>query len=109
MTEGNASSGRHSSTSSDHSIDPNDKYRVFRAQPEVTSITAAPSMDSKDRFGVFQSGDQPVMTTGPQSSDVPLFQGGVGQQSSGWNRTDASSTGGQFQSFTPNKVINNFI
>lgn len=107
MGEGISLSGRHSSTSSDHSIDPNDKYSVFRAvdQPEVTSIAASPSMDSKDSFGAFQS-DQPVKKSVPPIGEVPLFQGGVSQQSGGWNRTEVSSTGGHFQSVTPNKVFN---
>ncbi|KAL9988732.1 hypothetical protein ACROYT_G003211 [Oculina patagonica] len=106
MGEGISLSGRHSSTSSDHSIDPNDKYSVFRAvdQPaEATSIAASPSMDSKEGFGVFQSGDQPVMKCGPPPGEVSLFQGGVSQQSGGWNRTEVSSTGGHFQSVMPNK------
>ena len=109
MGEGIASKGRHSSTSSDHSIDPNDKYSVFRAvdQPEVTSIVgSSSSMASKDRFGAFQSGDQPVMKTGPPPGEVPSFQGGVSQQSSGWNKTEVHSTGGHFQSVTTNKVFN---
>ena len=93
MLEGNSPRGRHSSTSSDHSIDPNDKYSVFRAvdQPEENSITNSPSVDSKDRFGAFQSGDQLVMKALSQPSQVPLFQGGVSQPSSGWNRTEAGS------------------
>lgn len=111
MGEGIASKGRHSSTSSDHFIDPNDKYSVFRAvdQPEVTSTvgSSSSSMDSRDRFGAFQSGDQPVMKTGPPPGEVPSFQGGVSQQSSatGWNKTEVHSTGGQFQSVTTNKVF----
>ena len=111
MVEGSASRGRVSSVSSDHSIDPNDKYSVFRTvdHPEVTNIAVTPSMDQNDRFGVFQSGDQSAMKTAPPPGEVALFQGGVGPQSTGWNKTNISSTGGHFQSaanqsFIPNKV-----
>ena len=121
MVEGNASRGRVSSVSSDHSVDPNDKYSVFRTvdQPDVNSIAVTPSVDKNDRFGAFQSGDQSAMKTEPPPGKVTLFQGGVSQQSTGWNKTDISSTGwnktdisstgGHFQSaanqsFIPNKV-----
>jgi len=113
MAEGSASRGRVSSVSSDHSVDPNDKYSVFRAvdQPEVTSIAVTPSMDKNDRFGGFQSGDQSAMKTEPPPGEVAFFQGGVNQQISGWNKTEVSSAGGHFQSaanqsFMPNKVYN---
>ena len=111
MVEGNASRCRVSSVSSDHSVDPNDKYSVFRTvdQPDVNSIAVTPSVDKNDRFGAFQSGDQSAMKTEPPPGKVTLFQGGVSQQSTGWNKTDISSTGGHFQSaanqsFIPNKV-----
>ena len=114
MVEGIASRGRVGSASSGHSVDPNDKYSVFRTvdQPEVAGIAAAtPSMDQNDRFGAFQSGDQSAMKTEPPPGEVALFQGVVSQQSSGWNKTEVSSTGGHFQSvanqsFIPNKVYN---
>lgn len=78
-------------------------------QPEVTSIAVTPSVDKHDRFGAFQSGDQSAMKTEPPPGEVALFQGGVSHQSTGWNKTDISSTGGHFQSaakqsFIPNKV-----
>ena len=94
MLEENASRGHLSSTSSDHSIDCNDKYSVFKAvsQPVVNSIAASPSTESKDRFGAFQSNDQHVIKTGLQTGGVPPFQGGVG-----WNRTEGGSTGEHFQ------------
>ena len=94
MLEENASRGHLSSTSSDHSIDPGDKYSVFKAvsQPVVNSIAASPSMESQDRFGAFQSNDQPVIKTGLQTGGSPPFQGGVG-----WNRTEGGSTGEHFQ------------
>lgn len=92
MIEGSTSRGRHSSTSSDHSVDPNDKYSVFRTvdQPEAAGMASFPSVDSNDRFGAFQSGDQPVLTPAPQPSQLPLFQGGASQPRSGWHRTEAS-------------------
>lgn len=109
MREDSASRGLVSSVSSDHSLDPNDKYSVFRTvdQPEVTSIALTSSVDKIDRFGAFQSGDQSAMKTGPPAGEVALFQGGVGHQNTGWNKTDTS--GGHFQSvanqsFVPNKV-----
>lgn len=111
MVEGNASRGRVSSVSSDHYVDPNDKYSVFRTvdQPDVNSIAVTPSVDKNDRFGAFQSGDQSAMKTEPPPGKVTLFQGGVSQQSTGWNKTDISSTGDHFQSaanqsFIPIKV-----
>ena len=78
-------------------------------QPGVTSIAVTPSADKNDRFGAFQSDDQPAMKTEPPPGEVTLFQGGVGHQSIGWKETDISSTGGHFQSaanqsFIPNKV-----
>ena len=117
MAEGSASSGRVGSASSVHSIDPNDKYSVFRAvdQPEVSSIAeATPSMDQNARFGAFQSGDGSAMKSEPPTGEVALFQGGVSQQSTTeWNKPEVSSTGGHFQSaanqsFIPNKVYNTF-
>ena len=111
MLEDSASRGRVSSVSSDHSLDPNDKYSVFRTvdQPEVTTIAVIPSVDKNDRFGAFQSGDQSAVKTEPPPGGLALFQVGVGHQSTGWNKTDISSTGGHFQSaanqnFIPNKV-----
>jgi len=111
MVEGSASKSRVSSVSSDHSVDPNDKYSVFRTvdQPEVTGIAVAPSMDKNDRFGAFQSGDQSAMKPEPPPGEEALFHGRVSQQSTGWNKPDVSSTGGHFQSaasqsFIPNKV-----
>jgi len=116
MAEGSASRGRVGSASSVHSIDPNDKYSVFRAvdQPEVSSIAeATPSMDQNARFGAFQSGDGSAMKTEPPPGEVALFQGGVSQQNTEWNKPEVSSTGGHFQSaanqsFIPNKVYNTF-
>ena len=85
MIEGITSHIRYSSTSSDHSIDPNDKYSVFRAvdNPETTSIASSSSVDSRDDFAAFRSADQPIMMkAGSQPSEVPLFQGGISQPSS---------------------------
>ena len=92
MSEGFIPRGRLSSTSSDHSIDPNDKYSVFRAveQPDVDAMASSPSVDSKDRFGAFHSGDIPMS----QPSQLPLLHSGVSQSSSGWNQTEVSSIGG---------------
>lgn len=97
MIEGSTSHIRYSSTSSDHSIDPNDKYSVFRAvdNPETTSIASSSSVDSRDDFAAFRSADQPIMMkAGSQPSEVPLFQGGISEPSSNWNRLETSSMGG---------------
>lgn len=96
MAEAGISTGRHSSTSSDQSIDPNDKYSVFRAvdQSGAIDVTSSSSMDSQDRLGAFHSHDQPVAKPGPQPSHLPLLHSGVSQPSSGWGQTEVRNVGG---------------
>ena len=96
MGEAGISTGRHSSTSSDQSFDPNDKYSVFRAvdQSGAIDMTSSPSMGSQDRLGVFHSHDQPVAKPGPQPNHLPLLHSGVSQTSSGWGQAEVSSVGG---------------
>ena len=57
-------------------------------------MASSPSVDSKDRFGAFQSGDQHVLQPMSQPSQLPLLHSGVSQSSSGWNQTEVSSMGG---------------
>ena len=63
-------------------------------QPEAAAVASSPSVDSKDRFGAFQSGDQHVLQPMSQPSQLPLLNSGVSQSSSGWNPTEVSSMGG---------------
>lgn len=94
--EGSSSGGDHGSTSSDLSIDPNDRYSVFRTidNPESTSLATSSSIDSRDDFGAFKSVDSPSMVkVGSQTSEFSAFQGGAGQISSGWNRRETSTAG----------------
>ena len=94
--EGSSSGGGHGSTSSDLSVDPNDRYSVFRTidNPESTSLATSSSIDSRDDFGGFKSVDIPSMVKmGSQTSEFSAFQGGAGQISSGWNRRETSTAG----------------
>ena len=94
--EGSSSGGGHGSTSSDLSVDPNDRYSVFRTidNRESTSLATSSSIDSRDDFGAFKSVDSPSMVKmGSQTSEFSAFQGGAGQISSGWNRGETSTAG----------------
>ena len=94
--EGSSSGGGHGSTSSDLSIDSNDRYSVFRTidNPESTKLATSSSFDSRDDFGGFKSVDSPSMVKmGPQTSEFSAFQGGTGQISSGWNGRETSTAG----------------
>lgn len=115
--EGSSSGGGHGSTSSDLSIDPSDRYSVFRTidNPESTSLATSSSVDSKDDFGAFKSVDSPSMVKiGSQASEFSAFQDGAGQISSGLNRRETGTTGsslpiqrqdfGNFQSVLSHKT-----
>lgn len=85
--------GHLSGASSNQTIDPNDRYSVFRAvsQPDVSNIAASPSVESNERFGVFQSSEQPAVNAQLQSGRVPLFQAGFG-----WNKKEDGNTNEHF-------------
>ena len=81
---------------SDHSADPSDKYRVFRAlkQPETHGATNVVAEGSKDTFGAFKTGDHPVSKPDLIPNQFPLPHGGLGHPSnSNSNQTEVNVIG----------------
>ncbi|XP_022780245.1 synergin gamma-like isoform X2 [Stylophora pistillata] len=104
--EENISMGHLCSASSSQTIDPNDKYSVFKAvsQPDTSNTAALPSMESKERFGVFQSSESPAVNVKLQGGGVPLFQGVLG-----WNSGEKFPKDDEFGDFQGQAHQNNSL
>lgn len=57
----------------------------------MSNIAASPSVESNERFGVFQSSEQPAVNAQLQSGGIPLFQAGFE-----WNKKEDGNTNEHF-------------
>lgn len=107
--EGDTVSEHHSSASSDLSVDPNDRYSVFRTvkQPETNEAASVFTEKTEDSFGAFKSSNPPVSKPGTITSHFPLLRDGLSLPTNNSNQAEVNVLGGSNMT-NPQSSFGNF-
>ena len=102
-------SEHHSSASSDLSVDPNDRYSVFRTvkQPETNEAASVFTEKTEDSFGAFKSSNPPVSKPGTITSHFPLLRDGLSLPTNNRNQAEVNVLGGSNMT-NPQSSFGNF-